>query len=118
MDIKQAASQQLIDELILRNESIKIIEHGITTYINFNCEKHRTDGPAIEAGRLKKWYQNGKLHREDGPAMIMFESEFWYKDGKRHREDGPAIIYGDGEKQWWLNGIKVTEQDVLKKDKS
>ena len=37
----------------------------------------------------------------------------WYSNGKLHREDGPAIECADGDKEWWINGKHVTEQDVL-----
>lgn len=37
----------------------------------------------------------------------------WRMNGKLHRDDGPAVIYPDGTKEWWLNGKKVTEQDVI-----
>ena len=37
----------------------------------------------------------------------------WYINGKLHRKDGPAVEYEDGYKAWWINGERVTEQDVL-----
>ena len=33
--------------------------------------------------------------------------------GTLHREDGPAIEYADGYKEWYLNGDKVTEEEVM-----
>ena len=36
--------------------------------------------------------------------------------GKLHREDGPAIEYDDGDKEWWLNGKQVTEEEVMHKN--
>ena len=35
-------------------------------------------------------------------------------NGKPHREDGPSVEYTDGTKEWYLNGEKVTEEDILK----
>jgi len=35
----------------------------------------------------------------------------YYKDGRRHREDGPAIELIDGHKAWFLNDIKVSEEE-------
>ena len=41
-----------------------------------------------------------------------FGNETWKnKDGLYHRTDGPAIKFADGEKSWWLNGTKMTEQE-------
>jgi len=35
----------------------------------------------------------------------------WYLNGKRHRIDGPAIEYVDGSKEWWVNGVSMTEEE-------
>ena len=32
-------------------------------------------------------------------------------NGKLHREDGPAIEWANGDKEWWLNGEEVTEEE-------
>ena len=37
-------------------------------------------------------------------------TKHWYLDNNLHREDGPAIEWADGDKSWFLNGKKVTEQ--------
>jgi hypothetical protein len=55
----------------------------------------------------RKYYFDGKgqLHREDGPAIISPNGEKeWWLNGVRHREDGPAIEYANGDKEWWING--------------
>ena len=44
----------------------------------------------------------------DGTTM----TEYWV-DGKLHREDGPAVIYSDGYKEWWLNDVPVSAQEVF-----
>lgn len=38
------------------------------------------------------------------------------KEGALHREDGPAVVYLDKSKEneWWLEGRKVTEEEVKK----
>jgi hypothetical protein len=36
-------------------------------------------------------------------------------NGKLHREDGPAIIYADGDKFWYLEGIRYTEEEFNNK---
>jgi hypothetical protein len=41
----------------------------------------------------------------------------WYHNGKLHREDGPAIEYANGDKSWWRNGIRYTEEAFLAKTK-
>ena len=37
----------------------------------------------------------------------------WYSNDKLHREDGPAIEGVNGHKEWWINGKRVSEKDVL-----
>ena len=39
----------------------------------------------------------------------------WHLDGKLHREDGPAIIRPDGYQVWWLNGVRVSAEEVFNK---
>ena len=92
---------------------------------------HRTDGPAVEyVNGSKYWYLSGQRlteqeHKlrttkinlpEDRVCSICsvdnFGNETWKnKDGLYHRTDGPAIKFADGEKSWWLNGTKMTEQE-------
>jgi hypothetical protein len=31
--------------------------------------------------------------------------------GKLHREDGPAVEYVNSTKEWYLNGVELTEQE-------
>ena len=38
----------------------------------------------------------------------------WALNGKLHREDGPAIEYTCGGKHWFLNGKEVTEEEHKK----
>ena len=53
------------------------------------------------------WSLNGELHREDGPAIEYSTGEkLWYKKGLLHNSLGPAITQ-DGEKGWYLNGIRM-----------
>jgi hypothetical protein len=37
----------------------------------------------------------------------------YYKDGKLHREDGPAIMRGDGDDEYWINGVFVDPISTL-----
>lgn len=128
-----------------RNNGPAVIHNNGNKEWWINGERHRDDGPAIENesastsikyewfnhGKLHReggpaigwidgdcmWFVNGKLHREDGPA-IMYKNGYtqWYSHGKRHRTDGPAVEYDCGE-EWWLNGIEVTEEEVMGKQK-
>ena len=36
-------------------------------------------------------------------------------DGTFHREDDPAVIFAYGDKRWFLNGKKYSEQDYYRK---
>jgi hypothetical protein len=86
-----------------------------TTYYK-NNKIHREDGPAIEwrNGNMH-WLFNDRLHRTDGPAIELVETELgcivkkWSINGKYHREDGPAVEFGNGYKEWWIDGEKITE---------
>ena len=68
-----------------------------------------TDGVTV-------WKTDGQLHSEVGPAIIYDDGEeHWYYNGLRHRIDGPAVEWDAGHgyvfKEWWLNGIPVTEEE-------
>ena len=53
---------------------------------------------------------SGRYHREDGPAIEWGDgSKEWYLNGFCHREDGPAIEYSDGDKDWFINGKRHRE---------
>ena len=56
--------------------------------------------------------ESGQLHRLDGPAVEYKDGDkVWYINGLRHREDGPAIEWSDGRKYWYLNDIKYSEEE-------
>ncbi len=38
-------------------------------------------------------------------------TKYWHLNGKLHREDGPAIEWADGDKDWYLNGNHLTEEE-------
>ena len=61
----------------------------------------------------KEWkLPNGKWHREDGPAIEWGDgSKEWYLNGFCHREDGPAVEWSDGNKRWWIDGISYTKKE-------
>ncbi len=35
----------------------------------------------------------------------------WKVDGERHRLDGPAVEWSDGDKSYWVEGIKLSEEE-------
>lgn len=52
----------------------------------------------------------GELHRLDGPAVECDDGDKeWWVAGMRHREDGPAIEWSDGVKEWWVAGKRHRE---------
>ena len=66
----------------------------------------------------KHWYINHKpyrkLHREnDLPAIEYYNGDKeWWLNGLRHRENGlPAVKYNNGSKEWRLNGRLHREND-------
>jgi hypothetical protein len=82
-----------------------------------NDKMHRADGPAVEWNGIRDWYLNGERHRDDGPAVEWEGRDGrtikreWWLNGERHREDGPAIEGCDGSQEWYLFGLKFTEED-------
>ena len=42
---------------------------------------------------------------------LVIDYKTWYVNGKIHREDGPAIEYANGEKFWYLNDTKYSEEE-------
>ena len=58
------------------------------------------------------WYNDREhtiLHRLGGPAFTCSGMSSWYQNGRLHRADGPAVEWADGTKNWYLDGIKVTQ---------
>ena len=39
---------------------------------------------------------------------------YYNAEGQYHREYGPAIEYPNGDKEWYLNDKKITEETVRK----
>jgi hypothetical protein len=39
---------------------------------------------------------------------------YHYKNGMLHNDSGPAVIHKDGTKEYWLEGKRVKESDVIK----
>ena len=59
----------------------------------------------------QEWLLDGQLHKEDGPAVIHGDYRAWYLNGKRHKEDDPAIIFSNGDKEYWINGKQLSEDE-------
>lgn len=92
----------------------EVLENGIKIWRNTAGQIHRENGPAVEyASGTKEWFRNGQFHCEDGPAIEWRGSKFWYKNGERHREDGPAIERADGTKEYWIDGKRLTKEEVV-----
>lgn len=66
-----------------------------------------------QQGELKKtasgdrWFLNGLPHRIGGPAIEFGDFRVWYRHGLLHREDGPAIIYPNGDREFWIDGMRL-----------
>lgn len=59
---------------------------------------------------FKDPHANKILHRTDGPAVEYPNGDkYWYVDGVRHRDDGPAVEYADGTKHWYKDGLMHRE---------
>ncbi len=57
-----------------------------------------------EIANIKYKIYNRRLKMTKQPYAIEFNIE-----NKLHHEDGPARIWEDGNIEWWLNGVQVTE---------
>lgn len=42
----------------------------------------------------------------------------WFLNGLKHRENGPAVEYADGKRKWFLNGVKSPWLEEILKTKS
>lgn len=76
---------------------------------------HKEDGPAfIDGDGNRLWFRHGLRHRDgDEPAYTAKNGDKgWYKNGKLHREGKPAVEYADGTVEWWLEGLKLTDNEV------
>jgi hypothetical protein len=110
----------------MKEYRVKVFE-DITEWFNLEVQLHREDGPAIIDGSRELYYIDGKnipphdsilyknkegqFHREDGPAKEYTDGQKeWFINGLRHREDGPAIEYANGDKEWYING-KLHRED-------
>ena len=82
-----------------------------------NGKLHRVDGPAMELSNgTKEWYQNNQRHRVDGPSIEYANgSKYWHQNDQRHRLDGPAVEYKNGDKEYWIDGVKYSEEKFLNK---
>jgi hypothetical protein len=79
----------------------------------FEIESGISRGTIIIQGEFKL---NGVLHSINSPAEYSYETSMWYNKGLRHREDGPAFYdYFTGKKEWWLNDIKYSKADFIKR---
>ena len=57
--------------------------------------------------KYKIEYKNelDEYHRLDGPAVEYTNGDkYWWVNGLRHREDGHAVEYINGYKAWYING--------------
>jgi len=92
-----------------------------TWYLKNNIIHRDNDLPAviIRDGKKQIWFKNGLKHRLGKPAIISqafsydLSYEEWWIEGQKHREDGPAVTFSSGNKEYWLNGVEITEKDFL-----
>ena len=55
--------------------------------------------------RIEWRNKDGLAHRLDGPAIEWGNgTREWHINGKRHRLDGPAVKYLSGDSFWYQNG--------------
>jgi hypothetical protein len=83
-------------------------------YLDENCRFHHDTEAAFRTlDGDHVWFRHGLRHRDgDEPAFTGEEGKAWYKDGQLHREGGPAVEYANGKTEWWLQGMKLTDDEV------
>ncbi len=37
--------------------------------------------------------------------------KYWLQNGRYHRIDGPAVERANGDKKWYINGKKLTQEE-------
>lgn len=67
------------------------------------------------------WYgdteSRSKVHNIGSPAIEFADgATWWIQNGQFHREDGPAVIEADGNIEYWLNGIEISEETFKNRD--
>ncbi len=65
--------------------------------------------PRNFTGRVDYYYNMVRFEEGIGPP----DCQEYYLRGELHREDGPAAIFADGEKYWFLFGVKKTIEEVF-----
>ena len=54
---------------------------------------------------------DGDFHRTDGPSFIGGDGTLtWHRNGAEHRTDGPAVEYPDGAAEYWVMGVRLSEE--------
>jgi len=100
---------------IIAKEDCKIKEDKIKTWRDENGKLHRDNNlPAvIYPDGSQHWFKHGNFHRENNlPAIVSFDgSKEWIVNGKLHRLNGPAIDKINGHKEYWINGVHLTEDE-------
>jgi NTP pyrophosphatase (non-canonical NTP hydrolase) len=92
-------------DLVLARNSEKLEKRYGEKYSD-EASRKRADKTITPFGEAFWRNSAGDLHREDGPASVWGDgSKEWWVNGRRHRKDGPAIERANGDKEWWLNGL-------------
>lgn len=56
------------------------------------------------------WLVNRTFHRDNGPAIVR-NATHWYQHNRLHRLDGPAVEWSSGDKEYWIDGVPLTEKE-------
>ena len=93
--------------------SVETTATGAVIYRNADGRPHRINGPAIiHPSGAEFWYQNGLLHRIGGAAVSYpTGDQHWLQNGRYHRTDGPAVIQEGGYVCWFLNDMRLSEEE-------
>lgn len=84
--------------------------HACFEYFDSTGDRHNPTGPAYVRKDVSSWWIHGKRHRTDGPALIEPQKKEWWNNNQLHRLDGPAIEHTNGNKEYYIDGIKYDEK--------
>lgn len=86
----------------------------LITFLNIDCVPDDFEGCCyLSDYKAKYWLKPARVfHRENAPAIEYdVGAKIWYNNDVRERLDGPAFDWGDNNKEFFIEGKIITEQD-------
>lgn len=84
----------------------EVDKFGIVTWFDKDGFLHNPHGPAVTR---PDGYGGWRLYRDGRCVADGYEAH--YKHGKPHNPHGSAVKFTDGAKEYWLDGVRMTEKE-------